>query len=181
VYFDHFDRVLGKPVAREVFAQDPRQPKIQVLGYDGIFGGCRAFCSLGLSRYAEDVGRVAEAFAPVDDGWDAVPRMLANALFAVVQSPTMQMGRGVAIGLAGISADFVRTYGKAALYFTVPFGVPPGFAEVSNDGDKGLVYLGAFITQQEYDYFADRGAESFEDMLEHKGADLFHLRRPSAI
>src|SRR5437773_304365 len=106
VYFDHFGRFLGKPVAREVFAQDVRQPRIQVLGYDGIFGGCRAFCSLGLSRYAEDVGRVAEVLVPVDEAWDSVPYLVANALFAIVQNRSMGIGRGVAIGLRGISPEF---------------------------------------------------------------------------
>jgi hypothetical protein len=180
-YFDHYERFFNDLADRSVFEQDPYSPSIQVLSYDRVFPGCRVFASLGLSHDAEELGQVGEVMVPVDDGWADVPTLLANALFYMIQH-RMPLGWGMAIdGIQNICRRFVRSHNKQALYLTNPFGLPEGFAEVECREAKGRVYLGFFISQSEFELFAEQGASQFEDLLESKGVDPCSLNRPSVV
>lgn len=176
-YFDHFTRYFQSPVTREVFSQEPEEHAIQILAYDNVFDGCRLFASLGLSHYAEELGKVAEIIVPVDDAWDAVPSLMANALFYMIQE-NMRIGWGVAIaGLGRVDSAFTGRFGKEALYLTNVYGLPDGSEEVTCEGRRGSVYLGAFITDAEYRLFLDRGAEGLESAFERQRVDPYHLAR----
>ncbi len=123
-YYDHLERLFRSPISRETFSQEPDEPTIQVLAYDRVFPRCRVFASLGLSHYARQVGRVAEVYLAVDDGWTEAGAILANALFYVIQNE-LPIGWGMAVGGVGaVTPAFAQQFAKTALYFTNPFGLP---------------------------------------------------------
>ena len=179
-YYDHFEKFLGKPSGREKFEQKPDMPMIQVIHYDNIFDNCRAFCSFGFSRYVAEVGEVAEVFMPIDEGWDTTARILADTLFQIVQRH-MRIGWGMTFRFANIFPDFTRKYGKAAIYFSNPFGVPQGFSQVQCEGEVGSVYPACYISEAERQYFLEHGAVNFENLFEEKNVDVFQLTRPSVV
>ncbi len=180
-YFDHFERLFRAPVERAVFEQSADEPSIQVLSFDGVFGGCRVFATLGLSHYPAELGRVAEVIVPVDSEWSAVPTLMANTFFHMIQT-RQRIGRGVAIsGLARIDPSFSHRAGKDALYFTDIYGLPAGSERVSCNGQSGGVYLGLFLSRVEYDLFRRRGAEGLEAAFERHAVDPYFLGRSSAV
>jgi hypothetical protein len=180
-YYDHFTGYLGHPIAREVFEHGMREPSIQVLAYDNVFDNCRCFCSLGLTHYAKQVHGPVEVFLPIDDGWQDVPYVLANALFFMVQN-TITMERGTHItGVANILPNFAAAFGKTALYFTIPYGLPDSFGQVACGKAMGRVYLACFISASESIFLDEYGVEAFETMLETQDIDLFNLRRHSCV
>src|SRR5947209_16337544 len=97
-YFDHYETFFSELTDRSIFEQDPESPSIQVLAYDQVFPDCRVFASLGLSHYAQELGKVGEVVVPVDDGWNDVPTLLANALFYMIQN-RISLGWGIAIDI----------------------------------------------------------------------------------
>ncbi len=180
-YYDHLERLFRSPISRETFSQEPDEPTIQVLAYDRVFPRCRVFASLGLSHYARQVGRVAEVYLAVDDGWTEAGAILANALFYVIQNE-LPIGWGMAVGGVGaVTPAFAQQFAKTALYFTNPFGLPPGAADVYADGERGSLYLALFISEPEYQAFLREGAEGFERILQSRRVDPYALARPSAV
>jgi hypothetical protein len=85
-YVSRFSNYLGKIKYSESFSQDPRKPVIDIISYENIFGGCRAFCSIGLSSYKDEVSQFAEIFMPVDRAWDETPQILASTLFNIIRN-----------------------------------------------------------------------------------------------
>ncbi len=179
-YLDHFEKYLGQPVGRAVFEQNSTTPRIQIFSFDGILGGCRAFCSFGLSRYASLVGEIAEVFMPVDDGWDQTPILLADTLFYIVQH-NMRMGWGISIGFGSTNPEFSSRFNKTAIYITTPFGVPESFSGVRCGPEIGLVYLAFYVTAAEHRCFEDHGAVEFERILHERNPDVFHIARLSSV
>lgn len=178
-YYDHFERYLGNISSREIFGQDNSSPAIQILEYHHKINGCMAHCSMGLYRYAEQVGGIYEVFVPTDAGWDLVPRVTANVLFYCVQN-RMRLGRGVSIGgIENVCPGFVQSFSKTAMYFTLPYNLPRDF--IMLDEFRGAVLLGIFISQQEKEFFLEKGVEAFERLLEEKGVDPFQLSRSSML
>src|SRR5215471_10220405 len=143
-FYDHLTQYLGSPVDRQVFQSNEAEPPIQVLQFDKVFPKCKVFCSFGTSHYTHILGGAAEVILPCDDGWDAAGGLLANALFFLVRE-RMQLGRGVAVKFAGVDPEFSKQFGKTAIYFTDPFGLPPGFNFVKLGSKSGRVYLSFFI------------------------------------
>jgi len=182
-YFDHFVLHLGaEPIAQYVFCpEDEGGSCIQILTFDGIFSGCRAFCSLGLSLYEEAVANLAEVILLANSGWEYIPFVLANALFYMIEN-RMVLHRGTAIGgIGNISPEFARRFGKQAIYFAQPFGFPKGFGELVCNSKLGRVYLACLISLSEYRYLQDKGTDQFEEMLERREVDVFDIERPSCI
>jgi hypothetical protein len=85
LYLDHYERYIGPISGREVFRAPGGEWSIQILAFDGVFRGCRVYCSLGLTRYSEMIGEAVEVVLPVDPRWDIVPEVLANALFFAIE------------------------------------------------------------------------------------------------
>ncbi len=180
-YYDHFEEYLGRRVDHGKFTQDSQSPAIQILVYDGVYDGCRAFCSFRLVHYHRDLGGIGEVMCAVDEGWEHVKRVLANALFFMVQN-RIDLGRGSRVGgIRNVSPEFVEMYGKEVLYLTVPYNVPEGFDRVECGDVVGHIYLAIFITEKERAYLDQHGVEAFEDLLEAQQVDPFHLRRPSCV
>lgn len=179
-YFDHFEIFLGQPIERNIFEQSSSMPPIQIIRYDNIFDGCRAFCSFGLSSYVNMLGERAEIFMPVDDGWCETPAILANALFFMIQQK-MKIGWGLTIDFKNVFPSFVEKFTKSAIYLSVPFGVPPEFNKLTCGMQTGSVYLASYISELERQYFLAHGAEKFESLLEEKSVDSFHIARNSSI
>lgn len=180
-YYDYFAAYLRDPVAREVFEQHARQLSIQILAYHNVFDGCRCFCSLGLSHYTKQVDNVAEVLLPVDDGWQDVSYVLANALFFIVQN-AISLRRGTSItGISHISPALATTFGKDALYFATPYGLPEAFNRVTCGKKIGAIYLACFISTQEANFLQKHGVAEFEDMLEARDVDISNLERASSV
>jgi hypothetical protein len=180
-YYQHFEKFFGEPTTRFVFSQEFNAPSIQILGYENVFSKCRVFCSLGLSHYVGFVQSVGEIFVPCDAAWDLVPEVVANAVFYLVNEK-MPLGWGIAIsGIRSISPEFAELTGKEAMYFTNPFGLPPEFSVVNESNAQGRIYLGIFVTKNEYDYFCDNGAERFEQIMKSKNVDPYDVLRQSVI
>jgi hypothetical protein len=179
-YFDHFESYLGAPVRQDVFELGANDVKIQVIEFDNVFGGCRAFCSFGLSRFATEIGQIAEVFMPIDDGWAFTPLILADVLFYMILHH-IKIGWGRSISFADLHLDFVERFNKAAIYFAIPFGVPEGFEQVECGGKVGGVYLACYISEAEHQFRIKYGAEKFEELLAEQNVDVFQLKRISAI
>ncbi len=180
-FYDHFEKYLGKPTNRFAFMQDESEnPWLQIIEYSNVFDNCKAFCTFGLSRYASQVGVVAEVFMPLDEGWEYTPTILAATLSHLIRRK-MVMARGQVINFADIFPDFVAQFDKSAVYFSDPFGVSRGFEKVGCNAETGEVYLACFISQAEYVFKVKNGTEQFEALLEEKGVDVFALRRKHAV
>jgi suppressor of fused protein SUFU len=179
-FLDHYERHLRAPASRESFRQSEASARIQILGYDGVFAQCRVFASLGLSHYFEEVGEIAEVVLPVDGNWDRSPRLLANALFLLVQK-RMKIGWGISVNLQKIEPDLERFFGKSSLYVTNPTGFPETFGQVSCADAIGRIYMAMFISRTEHEFFVKYGAARFEEVMEARDVDPFCIRRPSCI
>ena len=190
LYYDHFTHLMGEPLHRGGTYRRKGLPSIQILVYRGPFTGCRSFCSVGLTHYQPELGEVVEVFLPIDDGWDEISDVLGQSLSYMVER---RMNENVQSALAAIDGlehhhpKFVARYGKSALYFSNPFGLPDDFATVttgtadSQPHTVGRVALAVFLTQPEFDFLANRGPEEFESLLQERQVDPFHLRRPSSL
>jgi antitoxin YqcF len=180
-YYDHFERYFGKPTDRQVFERDKESPSIQILAYEGVFKSCVVFCSLGLSHYSNEIGRISEVYLVVDDAFHVIPNLLANTLFYMVNEQK-KIGWGLSIrGMENLQPEFSARYQKSALYFTNPFGLPAEFGQVQCSGNIGAVYTCFPISAEEHDLFLKVGAHGFEDILEQRSIDPFTIARPSSV
>ncbi|NOK62706.1 MAG: suppressor of fused domain protein [Chloroflexi bacterium AL-W] len=180
-YYDHFVNYLGSPVDRHTFEQNKNDLTIQILAFDGVFEACRVFCLLGLSHYTSELNALGEVYMVLDDGWEEVPYLLANALFFMVQQK-MQLGWGISIdGIRNISPSLAQTFDKSALYLTTPFNLPDTFKHVSGAQKTGDMYLGVCISREEEAFLKDREAEALESVCAEKNIDPFSLRRVSCV
>jgi hypothetical protein len=177
-YISHFNKYLGKAKLIEAFEQDKNNPSIDIISYVNVFGGCRAFCTIGLSSYKDVVGQYAEIFMPIDRAWDETPQILASTLFNRIQNK-QRIGWGLSIRFADVFPEFVKKYSKSAIYFTIPYDVPEGLNKVVCGKNEGFVYLAFYISEGEYQYFIKHGTEKFDSLLEKENADMFNLLRPS--
>ncbi|MNN35884.1 Antitoxin YqcF [compost metagenome] len=183
LYYDHYSKYLGQSIDREVFVNNVEMPKIQVLKYENVFEECLVYNTLGLSKYEDVVGDNIEVSMVVDGVFNSAGYILANILYYCIANQ-MQMGRGIAIsGVENIDKSFVQKYKKDAVYFTDPFAFPDEYSSVTanNDEKDGRILLAFFITQSEYEYFTKNGADKFEELLEAKNVDPFHVSRESII
>jgi antitoxin YqcF len=180
-FYDHFVRFLGEPARVSIFRAAEDEPSLQILEYDRVFPGCRVFCSLGLTHYNPELQSICEVFLPVDDAWDEIPSLLANALNYMTKKPIRLRRGSVLSGVENISPPFAARFDKHALYFSTPFGMPDAFAVVDCETISGNVYLAAFISQAEYEYLVSHGPEQLETLLEAGNVDPFQLQRASCI
>lgn len=183
-YFDHFTRYFGMPVGRETYQPNAAAPVIQILKYDGVFSGCRVFCSLGATHYSAELHGIAEVLVVVDSGWDDSAFLLANVLFQLIQKP-LALRPGIVVSrLEKVRPGFVAQYQKVALYFTTLgtlYTLPKEFAQVGCKGKEGALYVGYFISAAELAYWEKHEPKQFQQMLQSKHVDLLHLARPSSI
>jgi hypothetical protein len=180
-YYDHYARFLGAPAHRSIYRRDPSKPTVQLLEYEKVFSGCRVLCSLGLSHYVDELGTVAEVCAAVNGEFELIPRLLANALFYMIDAK-MQIGWGLAIGgIDRIAPQFYLQYRKVAWYLTRPVNLPGDFYKVTCQRDEGRVYMAFLLTDGEFEYFKTNGAEPLEDRLTLANIDPFELDRKSAV
>lgn len=184
-YFDHLSRWFKQPVARSAFSGERVPGTMQVLVYDKVFRGCLTFVSLGLCRYPQEVGLRAELFVPADDGWDFIPEVLSSVLFYVVESQ-LKIGPGIAVsGISAVKPEFAKRFGKEALYFTRPFGVPEELPQVrpagAGRGEEGHLLMGTFISEAEFAYLEEHGSNALERAFQEKDVDPFAVGRPSVF
>ncbi|BDI29072.1 hypothetical protein CCAX7_11230 [Capsulimonas corticalis] len=184
-YVDHYARFfLGAPDATHLFQLDEARPPIQILTYDRVVAGCRLFASLGFSLYAPEGCAPAEVVCPVDAGGEAVPDILANALFHIAtRSEPLTLSWGSTLdGLEHVNPAFAKKYKKEALYFTDPYGFPDEFAHVLADtGGIGRMYLAMFLSKKEHAFLREHQRDAFEEKLEEKGVDPYDVRRKSCV
>lgn len=158
-------------------------PRIQVLKYKSVFEECCVYNTLGFSKYDDVVGENVEVSMVVDEDFDSASYILANTLYYCIAN-RMKMGRGMAIsGIENIDQSFAERYKKDAVYFTDPFAFPEEYSTVitGNHEKDGRILLAMLITPAEYEYFSKNGAELFEELLESKGVDPFHISRDSVL
>ncbi len=179
-FHDHFVKYLGAPIGHRLFGQEDAGPIIQILEFDKVFPECRVFCSFGASAYSSVLGIPAEVILPCDEGWDAASALLANSVFYLIKSG-MKLGSGVALRIELIAPRLAERFGKSAIYFTNPFGLPSDFSVVNYNDETGRVYLAILISQAEFDYFCDRGAAEVESLLQRSGVDPYQMDRPSTV
>ncbi|WP_229675665.1 suppressor of fused domain protein [Saccharibacillus kuerlensis] len=183
LYYDQYSKFLGQPFDREIFENNKCMPNIQVLKYKNVFEECYVYNTLGLSKYDDVIGSNLEVSMVVDEGFDSAAYILANTLYYCLANQ-MQMGRGVAIsGIKNVDHEFAQLYNKDAIYFTDPFAFPEEYSTVLTDNHEknGRILLAIFITTSEYEYFSKHGADLFEEILESKDVDPFHIRRDSVL
>ncbi len=181
-YFDHYSRFFREPVAREIFRGHQVGSRIQVLAYENVFPECLVFASLGVSHYANTVGQVAEVLVAADDGLDAVPRIIANALFYVIENG-LELRRGTCVGGIGkIAPSFALAFGKTAIYFTSVQSLPVEF-ELVNSGKRpvGTMLMGVMVSAAEEQLLLKSGIDALESRFESAEVDPFAVRRPSAV
>ena len=178
-YYDHFEKFLGKARAGKMWDPDPSLPHnypIQVLTYEIDKPiRVRAFCTLGLTHYAQELGGLAEIFLSADEGWESIPKIL-GLVSGVMVEKHIALHHGTCIaGIDMIDAEFVKRYDKNVLCFVFfddedSFGVIRG-----DDGNNGRIHFGVFITQAEYDFLSAQGIEALEDKFEENEIDIRDL------
>jgi hypothetical protein len=183
-YLRHYGNFWGSPVDT-ITAKFPNEPDIQVLAYPEM-GYCINLCSLGLTAFADKLGRKAEVLlsvAPsdaVEDAFNLMPKVIYY--LALKTKESFRLKAGSALGcLEVLDADFVKKYNKSAIYFTEPYGAPPGFDKLYCDNEEGFLYQAFLISTQEFNYLSNQGQTQFEDLLEEKRVDLVDIKRASAI
>ena len=181
-FLDHYERYLGKPSARDVFAMDTQEHSIQVLHFESVFPGCKVYSTMGFSHFAARIqGSHDEVITAVDAGFGSIPRLLALTLYFLAEYE-IPLSAGLSKGgLSEIDSAFSQQYGKDAIYFTNPFPLPPAFRVVQCGSDTGLTHLAVFLSQQEHQYLRSHGADRFEQQMEDAGVDPFSLGRPSIV
>lgn len=179
-YFDHFERYFRSPDRVEVYRSEDH-PTVQVLEYDRVFEGCRVFATVGVSHFAKQLGGPAEVVVPVDGGYEAVSLLLGTAPVSLSHNRQPLARGSVLAGIEEVSPGFVRAFGKDALYFTEPYGLPEEFGLVCHEGMHGRVYFGIFISRRELAVLDRVGAAEFETRFQGAHADPFALGRPSAF
>jgi Suppressor of fused protein (SUFU). len=183
LYYDHYCKYLGEPIDREVYKNNDKIPSIQILKYENVFEKCLVYNTLGFSKYEDVVGVNVEVSMVVDGAFRHAGYILANSLFYCI-SKQMQFGRGIAISsIENIDKSFVEKYNKNSVYFTEPFGFPEEYSYVHSErvDNGGKILLAFFISQSEYDYFVENGADKFEDLLEENNVDPFNISRKSMV
>ena len=179
-YFDHYARYLGgNPGASHFFEPPGGEPPLQILTYNEVFPGVRLYGSLGLHRYADAVGRRVEVVAPVDDGFEHLPEVLAFTLFHLVATRT-PIARGLSLQphYELVRPEFVARFHKPAVYFQLPYGFPDGFAEVAPGAQVFGVF---FLTEREHQLALSPGPAALERLFEERRVDPMALLRPSAV
>tara|TARA_R110001583_G_scaffold174355_1_gene328764 strand:- start:794 stop:1366 length:573 start_codon:yes stop_codon:yes gene_type:complete len=182
-YFDHYERILGAAQRRDVFEITDTSSNIQVLAYKNVFPGCITFCTIGLSSFESRVGAISELVMTVDEGWEYIPKLLAESASFLIEKP-MRVGWGFVIGgESQINSQYYEKFLKEATYFTHPMGFPDDFFTIrKKDSDKvGEMYMGIPISVEEKELFASLGAEEFESKMEENNVDPFCLSRNSVV
>src|SRR5262249_38119774 len=80
-----------------------------------------------------------------------------------------------------LNPGFAEAFDKAAIYYTIADGFPPGFERISWRNEIGLVYQGIFISADEQDFLTRKGAQEFEARFKAQDEDLCSLYRPSCV
>jgi hypothetical protein len=150
------------------------------MAFDDVFGGCRAFCSFGLSNYAELLGEVSEVVLPVTTGWEVSPEILIFALTQII-TRVEKIGWGITVQFREEFPDFVKDYQKVALYLALPDNFPKDFRQIRCDGELVQLYHAFFLTEAEYKLKLREGASRLEDTLQKCGPDVFDLSRKSCL
>lgn len=182
-YYDHYERILGVAQRRDVFEVYDTDKNIQILAYKNVFPKCVTFCTIGLSHFESRVGAVSELIMVVDEGWEYIPKVLAEAASYLIREP-MQVGWGFSIGgESGMNPEYFKRFSKEATYFTHPMGFPDDFYTIiKKDSDKvGEIYMGIPISVEEKKLFGSIGAKEFESEMEKNNVDPFCLSRKSVI
>ncbi|MCS6849057.1 MAG: suppressor of fused domain protein [Anaerolineae bacterium] len=182
--YDHFCGFFGEPLYIQKFELAPDLPSILVLAFGNVFGGCRAFCSMGLAHYRSLIGEVAEVFLAVNDGWEESPGILAAGIFAALQRQAV-IRSGVAFRFREWHTRlqrFASQFGKPAIYITVlPLNLPPELGRIACGGETAQVYFAFYLSEGEYDYYVAHGPDKLEELLEAKEADVFDIHRASVV
>ena len=162
-YVAHYDALFGKPAQGDEFDQDGQSTPIRVIGFDGVIEECRTFCTLGLTRYKDELDLLAEVYVPVDGGWDIVDYVLANVLFELIEQ-NVKLRSGTTVNFGSAVPEFVERFGKSALYITSPFDLPEEIYRVPCGDENGFMLLGVFISESE-DHFrlheGDKGSTNY--------------------
>lgn len=182
--YNHFLQFLGEPLYSEKFEQATDMPSIQILVFGDVFGGCRAFCSFGLSHYRDLMGEVAEVCLAANDGWEESPSILVASMFAVLQNRA-NLRSGVAFLFREWHPSFQRfasRFDKPAIYITVPpLNLPVDFSRIVCDSEVAQLYFAFYLSQSEYSYYIERGPDKLEDLFEANAVDVFDLHRVSVV
>lgn len=182
-YFDHYEKTLGVARRRDVFEIIGTDQKVQILAYKNVFPETVTFCSIGLSNFSSSIGTTAEVMVVVDEGWEFIPFILAQAISLIVTKP-MKVGWGFVVsGESIVNPEYYEKYMKEALYFTHPMGFPNEFYTVVNADSSiaGEIYMGIPISNKEVELFSSVGAELFEKEMQSNNVDPFSLNRKSII
>lgn len=171
---NHYETYLGEFTDRRIFKGNDEMSSIQILEYDDVFEGCKAFASFGLSKYADIVNNTSEAILAIDDDSKNACSIFANVLFYIVENG-LCFGRGTFVeGIENINKEFAIKHNKSAIYFTEPYAFPDEFACI---GEEVNICLAFFISDEECAFIKKYGCDKFEDYLEEKDCDIMDLNR----
>lgn len=176
--YSHYESFFGFPVDREVFRLDSAA-SIQVLEFDGVLQGCKAFTTIGFCR--QKIHRRQEAFVAIDSGFREITFILASTLFYYMHSRRpIQAGESKA-GWSDLRPELARSCGKEAFYFMPPYPLPGEFASTQLASGEFEVLMAIPISIREHRYLQSNGVEAFESLMEDSKVDPFHLKRNSIV
>ena len=135
-----------------------------------------------MSEHANQVKDLGEVILLADDKGKDIPELFINSLFFILEKRIPLASHFAIGGIERMKPDFAEYFDKQALYFMLADGFPPGFDQVVNDGDMGLVFQALFISWAEHDYLNRKGWQEFEERYKaQEEADPCSLRRPSCV
>lgn len=173
----------GKPVVTEYFSDD-RQLAVDVLACsDRPQPGTTSYATLGLSDHpmrqdGDEFPVRLELVAACDSDADWFPNVISTAAFHIMRTGWL-CAPGVV--LQNIVHMYDQSLALRHLYFTAPSPWQGHLETVQLETKKVAWLLGVPISEAEYQFLKKLGDEKFEDLLEHRGVEIFDINRPSLL
>lgn len=179
-FLQHFASYFGKPYDLERYRQEDGQA-LQLAIYDQAFANYRIYASVGLADHADKLGQPGELILLVDDFGPEAKLLFVNALFFILHKKIPLTAPFAIGGLDLLQPEFVASYDKTALYFTLADGFGEGFERVQGPTGEGIVFQGIFISSAEHDFLNRQGVAAFESRFREEDEDLCSLRRTPCV
>ena len=180
--YNHYVEFFGNPDFRDVYSINDKLPTIQILQWNHVMEGCVVFGTLGVSHYKDNIGNLCEVITVVDaEDVEGISEIIPNALFASAEYEMLIDDYKAYSGLEGLDNNFYDMHKKSGIYFSYPFMFPEEFSMICNEQEHIRFLMAVFITQKEFDYYKNNGAEKLEDLWQSKEVDVFCINRKDVI
>ena len=170
---EHLEDYLGEMDAAWTKSPEGVQLPFTIARFGGVFESSRAYTTLGLSRFHQELLLIA----PESFGDGNIPKVLQDAAGVVLQRQT-PLARGEVVEVQ----PMFDCYPFTALYVALPVYFPEEFAEAVDDESSPVKIAWVVpITAAEAAYVKQHGWSAFEDLLTVQDPDLADFKRHAVV